>query len=157
MFFEFVAMNPEHAEHFRSGGRDANDQTPVPTISDGDGNPCRQCLRDIPKGRKMLVLAYRPFGNVHPYAETGPVFLCASPCESFGRQAAMPPVIASREAFILRGYDSREVIVGGTGRITPTADIPARLSNLFANKQVHSVHIRSASNNCYFCKVEMVD
>ncbi len=49
-------------------------------VSDGHGNPCRSCLADIRAGAAMLIVAARPFPALQPYAETGPIFLCAADC-----------------------------------------------------------------------------
>lgn len=37
---------------YQSGRPDTNGQVPGRQMSGGDGNPCRQCLQMIPKGRK---------------------------------------------------------------------------------------------------------
>ena len=76
----FSAIPSEIAHHYRSGGMDANGQVPERIVSDGAGNPCRHCLKMIPKGAGMLVLAHRPFPALQPYAEVGPIFLCADAC-----------------------------------------------------------------------------
>ena len=80
MNLSFHAMPTKHARALQNGGADANGQIPERAISDGDGNPCRHCLNDIPKGARMLIFAYRPFPAPQPYAEIGPVFLCADTC-----------------------------------------------------------------------------
>ena len=52
------------------GGPDAYGMPPERRISDGDGVPCRHCLRTVAAGKDYLVLAYRPFPEFQPYAET---------------------------------------------------------------------------------------
>ena len=47
----FVAMPTEEARTFQAGGADANGQTPDRHISDGDGMPCRHCLKNIGEHR----------------------------------------------------------------------------------------------------------
>ncbi len=54
---------------------------PERRTSNGVGVPCRHCLRNVEAGRDYLILAYRPFPALQPYAETGPIFLHAEPCE----------------------------------------------------------------------------
>ncbi len=71
---QFIAMPTEIARALQSGSLDANGQLCETHVSDGAGNPCRHCLKEIPEGAAMLVLAYRPFDQLPPYAETGPVF-----------------------------------------------------------------------------------
>lgn len=83
----FVAIPTEIARAYQAGGPDANGQRPEHKVSDGGGNPCRHCLRMIPEGAGMLVLAHRPFPAPQPYAEMGPIFLCAGPCAAGGGEA----------------------------------------------------------------------
>lgn len=70
----FVAIPTEVARAYQAGGLDANGQVPERKLSDGGGNPCRHCLKMIPEGAGMLVLAHRPFPAPQPYAEVGPIF-----------------------------------------------------------------------------------
>ena len=60
MKLNYVAMPVEEAERLRQGGRDAYGHRPERRISDGDGVPCRHCLRNVDEGQPYLVLAYRP-------------------------------------------------------------------------------------------------
>ncbi|MEZ5754860.1 MAG: DUF1203 domain-containing protein [Paracoccaceae bacterium] len=78
----FVPIPTEIARAYQADGLDSYGLLPERRVSDGGGNPCRHCLRMIPAGAGMLVLAHRPFGALQPYAETGPIFLCADPCEA---------------------------------------------------------------------------
>jgi hypothetical protein len=61
MPLRFSALPAGAVARIRAGGPDANGQPAERRISDGDGAPCRHCLQDIPEGREMLVLAWRPF------------------------------------------------------------------------------------------------
>ena len=136
----------------QSGGPDANDQTPERAISDGGGLPCRHCLQMIPKGAQMLILAHRPFPAPQPYAEVGPIFLCADACEA-GGGTALPEILASPD-YILRGYGADHRIVYGTGAVVRTGAILAEAEARFADPQVAYLHIRSARNNCYQVRVD---
>ena len=73
-------ISSDAVTHFRQQGRDANSQAPIELVSDGISNPCRHCLGLISKGDVMLLLAYRPFDELQPYAETGPIFLHKEGC-----------------------------------------------------------------------------
>jgi Protein of unknown function (DUF1203) len=148
----YVAIPTEVARHYQSGGADANGQVPERGVSDGDGNPCRHCLKMIPKGAGMLVLAHRPFPAPQPYAEVGPIFLCADLCEAGGGEAR-PEVLDSPD-YIVRGYGSDDRIVYGTGGVVATAAIPARAAALWDNPRVEYLHVRSARNNCYQCRID---
>jgi hypothetical protein len=148
----FVAIPTDVARHYQSGGLDANGQAPERVVAEGTGNPCRHCLKMVPKGAGMLVLAHRPFPAPQPYAELGPIFLCADPCEAGGGEA-LPEMLASPD-YIVRGYGADDRIVYGTGGVVPTGTIPARAGELFADGRVAYVHVRSARNNCYQVRIE---
>ena len=100
----------------------------------------------------MLVLAHRPFPAPQPYAEVGPIFLCADACEAGGGEA-LPEMLASPD-YIVRGYGADDRIVYGTGGVVATGAIPARAAALLADARVAYVHVRSARNNCYQLRID---
>lgn len=102
----FIAMPTADVRGFQAGASDAYGMAPERRISDGGGIPCRHCLDDVAEGEAYLILAHRPFPELQPYAETGPIFLHAAAAEILGRD------------------------------------------------DVAYVHVRSALNNCYTCRVE---
>lgn len=148
----FQAIPTDLARHYQALGLDANGQVPERQISDGGGNPCRHCLKLIPKGAGMLVLAHRPFPAPQPYAEVGPIFLCAAPCEA-GGGVAVPEALASAD-YVVRGYGADDRIVYGTGGVVATGAIAARAAALFADARVAYLHVRSARNTCYQCRID---
>lgn len=151
----FVPIPTDTVRAYQAGGVDSYGLLPERRVSDGGGNPCRHCLRMIPEGAGMLVLAHRPFGALQPYAETGPIFLCAERCEA-GGGAEVPEILASAD-YIVRGYAADERIVYGTGGVVPTGDLVARAEVLLADERVDFVHVRSARNNCFQVRVERAD
>ena len=150
----FVAMPAERAEALWAGGPDDYGLAPERRVSDGDGVPCRHCLRMVEAGQDYLVLAYRPFPHLQPYAETGPVFLHAEPCVRAPDGSDLPEILLDSPDYIVRGYDADDRIVYGTGAVTPTQEIPARAAALLALPAVRYVHVRSAKNNCFQCRIE---
>jgi hypothetical protein len=106
----------------------------------------------IPDGAGMLVLAHRPFGPLQPYAETGPIFLCAEDCAA-GGGGEVPEILVSPD-YIVRGYGADERIVYGTGGVVATGWIPGRAAELLADARVAFVHVRSARNNCFQLRIE---
>jgi hypothetical protein len=149
---QYVALPTEIARHYQAGGADANGQVPERVLAEGGGNPCRHCLRMVPEGAGMLILAHRPFPAPQPYAEQGPIFLCADACERGGGEE-MPEVLASPD-YIVRGYGQDDRIVYGTGGVVPTAAIAGRAAELLADPKVADVHVRSARNNCYQLRID---
>ncbi len=148
----FVAIPTDVARHYQAGGADANGQVPERQMSDGGGNPCRHCLKLIPAGEAMLVLAHRPFPKPQPYAEVGPIFLCAAACDRGGGEA-LPEILASTD-YIVRGYGNDDRIVYGTGGVVETGAVMARAEALLQEASVAYVHVRSARNNCYQCRID---
>ena len=148
----FVAIPTDVARHYQSGGLDANGQAPERVVAEGTGNPCRHCLKMVPEGAGMLILAHRPFPAPQPYAELGPIFLCADRCEAGGGEA-LPEILASPD-YIVRGYGADDRIVYGTGGVVATGAIPARAGELLSDPRVAYVHVRSARNNCYQVRID---
>lgn len=149
----FHPMPTEQATAYRTGAPDAHGLAPERHVSNGAGNPCRHCLAMIPQGAGMLVLAYRPFDTLHPYAEVGPVFLCADPCAAFDSDA-VPVIFAVSPDYLLKGHGPDGRIVYGTGMITPAADISARARAVLADPRVAFVDVRSARNNCWQARIQ---
>ena len=149
---QFVPIATEVVRAYQAQGLDSYGLLPERRVSDGGGNPCRHCLRMIPEGAGMLVLAHRPFGALQPYAETGPIFLCADACEA-GGGVEVPEILGSSD-YIVRGYGADERIVYGTGGVIATGQIVARAEELLGMPEVAFVHVRSARNNCFQVRIE---
>ncbi len=154
MTIRLVALPTERVRDLQAGAPDDYGLAPERRISDGDGTPCRHCLRHIAAGEAYLVLAYRPFPAAQPYAETGPIFLHAAPCGQADESEALPPIADGTPDYIVRGYGADDRIVYGTGAVTPTARITARAAELFSRPDVAYLHVRSARNNCYQFRIE---
>jgi hypothetical protein len=153
MPIQFKALPTEAVRALQQGGADAYGNIPERRMSDGDGVPCRHCLKNVASGKPYLVLAYRPFPALQPYAETGPIFLHAEECERAGEKEALPEMLESSD-YIVRGYGADDRIVYGTGGVTPTTGIADRAEALFERDDVAYIHVRSARNNCYQCRIE---
>jgi hypothetical protein len=150
----YVALPTNTARAYRNGAPDANGMAPECTVSDGGGNPCRHCLRFIPKGEDMLILAHRPFPAPQPYAESGPIFLCADDCPRW-ESDGIPPIFKRQgEERLVKGYSADDRIVYGLGKIVPVAEVPSRAGEVLADARVAYVHVRSATNNCFTCRID---
>ncbi len=151
MTIRFEAYDPAAVALWRGGGADANGMAPERALARGEGNPCRSCLGDIGEGAPMLILGARPFEGRHPYAETGPIFLHAEPCERWAG-AGVPPILATSPDYLVKGYGADERIVYGTGRIVPAGEIEAYCAELLDRDGIAFVDIRSARNNCFLTR-----
>jgi Protein of unknown function (DUF1203) len=149
----FLALPTAAVRGAQAGGLDANGQPPERRVSDGQGNPCRHCLAEIEAGAAMLVLAWRPFPRPQPYAELGPIFLHAEPCARW-QGHGVPAMFLGWDSLLIRGYGPDDRIVYGTGQIVPRRELGARIAALLDQPRVAYLHARSASNNCYQCRIE---
>ena len=152
MDIEFLALPTETVAQIRDLGRDAYHLPVERHVSGGDGYPCRHCLEETPLGQDYLVLAHKPFETTNPYAETGPIFLCAESCARAEPSDKTPAILRAPE-YLIRGYSADERIVYGTGKVVPTDQIAAYARALFEREDIAFVDIRSAANNCYQCRI----
>ncbi len=150
----FVALPSATVHALQAGASDANGQIPERRISNGAGVPCRHCLTQVASGEPYLVLAYRPFPSPQPYAELGPIFLHADACRRYAPEASVPPMFLAWPRLLIRGYGGDDRIVYGTGQIVSTGELAQAADALLARPDIAYVHARSASNNCYQCRIE---
>ena len=148
----FVALSPDTARALRHGP-DAYGNPPEHRVAAaGEVIPCRYSLTLLPPGAGYVVTAHRPFAGLNPYTETGPIFVGTGDAPRGGGTDL--PAFFTAPHYITRAYSRDERILYGTGAVTPTPQIIARCEELLADPETAFVHIRSASNNCFFCRVE---
>ncbi len=153
MAIVYEAIPTDVVRAIRAGGPDAyGNPAERGAVSDGDGIPCRHCLKDVPAGREYLILAHRPFGALQPYAETGPIFLCADDCAR-GGGAEVPAILTTSADYLLKGYHGDDRIFYGTGRVVPKDAAAGYAEELLADPGVAYVDVRSARNNCFQMRI----
>ena len=108
--------------------------------------PVRCCLRVARTGERALLVAYRPPGGRGPYAETGPVFVHAEPCEGYRGGQPWPADFADRRQ-VLRGYDRVGRIVDAV--LAEPNQGPATLATLFGDDRIVVVHSRNVLYGCF--------
>lgn len=145
-------ISTELVDRLQQGGPDANGQPPVVRKAQGGGNPCRHCLQLIEDGDDKLILSYRPFATVHPYAETGPIFLHGTTCTRYEGDR-LPPWFAYLQPAIIRGYDHEDWIRYDTGHVVPGPELTTTCERILNDSTVAYVHIRSKFN-CFQCRVD---
>ena len=153
MTIKFVGLDTNVVRALQAGGPDANGQAPELHVASGGGTPCRHCLDQVADGDSFLILSHRPFPEPQPYAEQGPIFLHVDPCQARIPNATTPAMLASPR-YLLRGYNSADRIVYGSGQIVETQNIAERATEMFGDDAICYIHVRSASNNCYQCRIE---
>lgn len=152
MTLKYLPYDAADVASLRADGPDAYGQPAERAISNGVGTPCRSCLKNVPEGAEMLIVAARPFAGLHPYAETGPIFLCADDCTPHAGDG-VPPILSTSPDYLVKAYDDRDRIIYGTGQITASDDIDAYSKTLLARDDVAFVDVRSARNNCFLTRI----
>jgi len=142
----------DEVNQIRRGGPDANGQPALLRVAEGLANPCRHCVGLIAQGDKKLVLAYRPFDTLQPYAETGPIFLHKDPCERYESEV-LPAWFDHLDPAIVRGYGEDHWIRYDTGDVVPGRELSAACRAILGDATVAYVHIRS-KYNCFQCRVD---
>lgn len=151
---KFTPIPTKDAKAWWDGGTDAYNQPLEIRTSDGLA-PCRHCLKNAESGKKVLLGAYKPFASTGHFAETGPIFLCAEPCDRFeGNSNDLPPVVAEREKFMIRGYSKEEAIDYTTGQIVRVDELQDVANKIFAKKDVEFIHLRSAAYTCFTTRID---
>ncbi len=150
MTIRCVALPTERVRELQAGAADDYGLRPERRISDGGGTPCRHCLHHVAAGDAYLVLAYRPFPVPQPYAETGPIFIHAAPCERAEEGADLPIADGTPELHRPRLRRRPHRLRHGAGR----RQLGGRAAELFGRAEVAYLHVRSARNNCYQFRIE---
>ena len=114
-------------------------------------------MQDVAAGERYLILAHRPFPEAQPYAELGPIFLHAEACERYAQGEEVPPVVVRSQRMLIRGYNAQNRIVYGTGQVVPVENIQVTAERLFERSEIAYIHVRSASNNCYSCRIDRIE
>ena len=142
----------DEVDHLREGGPDANGQPALRRVAEGLANPCRHCLELIAEGDGKLVLAYRPFEALQPYAETGPIFLHAERCTRYASDT-LPAWFVFLDPAIVRGYGDDHWIRYDTGQVVAGSEIATTCESILDDPTIAYVHVRS-KYNCFQCRVD---
>jgi Protein of unknown function (DUF1203) len=131
----------------RAAGVDEAGNKLTPQADPEGGDPLRCCLRETRPGEQVLLIAYTPPGTAGAYAERGPVFIHADPCEGYTTPDRYPPGLSHRQQ-VVRAYDQdgqiADGILAGDGE-----QALAVIQQLLARPDVALVHLRNVGYGCY--------
>ncbi len=112
--------------------------------------PCRVCLRISSEPEDLLLLSYQPLADTGPYAEVGPIFVHALPCEPYVDVAAFPADFTLRR-LVLRAYDHDGRIVDAA--VAEAGAAPEQAATFLSDDGVSEVHVRHESYTCFDFKI----
>jgi hypothetical protein len=143
----YVAIPTEVAQSARDRRRDAfGHELTVSTVI----APCRHCLRIPSQPQEMILLSYQVLPDTGPYAEVGPIFVHAEPCERYADALTFPEDFRSRQ-LVLRAYDRAGSIADAIVSDPGNAERDALA--FLKNRSVAEVHVRHVSYTCFDFKI----
>ena len=118
---------------------------------DGEGAPCRVCLRYGKSGERVILFSYRPFEAPSLYQEVGPVFVHAHACRPHEAESEFPEDFVNRP-LILRPYTAHHHIQSSQVIAAP-GEAQTVAARLLENPEIAYVHVRSVSRGCYMFRI----
>ena len=112
--------------------------------------PCRLCLRISKAPEDFILLSYQPLPDTGPYAEIGPIFIHADPCEPYADSQTFPQDFASRP-LVLRSYDRAGDIHDSL--VAEAGEGELRANELLDDPAATEVHVRHVSHTCFDFKI----
>ena len=89
----------------RSAAAGASDHAIISVTSPNQA-PCRHCLRWAQPGEQVVLFPYASIAPGRPYAESGPIFVHAVPCQRYQATDEFPAAFGQGRAF--RAYDRQQ-------------------------------------------------
>ena len=143
----FEAIPAATLHRIRAAGVDeAGNGLTVQVDAEG-GNPLRCCLRESAPGEQVLLIAYTPPGTRGAYAERGPVFIHAEPCDGYLTPDRYPPGLRHRQQ-VVRAYSKDGRIADGV-LVNDGQHAMTVIGDLLARPDVAVVHLRNVGYGCY--------
>jgi hypothetical protein len=150
MTFRAVAVDGDFARDVRRSRRDAFGGE-AELWRAADRYPCRHCLDEARMDSDVLLLSYKPLEFETPYAERGPIFLCAEACPAYSAPNAVPEIVATRRVN-LRAYDSSGKMLYRHSRLAEGSEVQLQIEEILADETVREIHAHTALHGCYLCK-----
>jgi hypothetical protein len=145
LIFEPIRLG--ELREIRAAGMDEAGNRLTPQADTEGGNPLRCCLRETRPGEGVLLIAYTPPGTRGPYAERGPLFIHAGPCEGYLSPRLYPPELSHRQQ-VVRAYDRdgriADGVLAGNGDHAVTV-----IREMLGRPHVALVHVRNVGYGCY--------
>ena len=142
----FEAIPAAELAEIRAAGRDEAGNS-LTVQADNGGSPVRCCLRETRPGERVMLIACTPPGTAGAYAERGPVFVHADPCEGYPTPRRYPPGLRHRMQ-VVRAYDRQGRIADGV-LAADGLQAEAVIAEMLARPDAGLVHLRNVGYGCY--------
>lgn len=142
------AINPDRLDAIRAGQHDERGNALTAFAAEG-WEPLRCCLAFPEPGDRISLIAYTPFGQSSPWAETGPVYIHPDPCTGYRKPGQLPDRMRTGPK-ILRTYRADATL--DYDHITPVpdgVDLEPMIRELLALDEVATVHVRAVLSQCF--------
>ena len=148
--FRVVPLETALAERIRQTMVDDFGNKLAPEES--EGGPCRHCLKRAKPGESLILFSHRPFTQLSPYSEVGPVYVHAEACERYEATDIFPPEFKAGRTMTIRAYDVNEHIVDA--KLATETEVEGVIEELFGDPAVAFIHARFSAYGCYACRIE---
>ena len=114
--------------------------------------PCRHCLKLIrPAEEELILFTYDAFHGQGVPPSPGPVYIHAAACAPFPGDGQIPSDYHG-QPLTLEAFGENRKRMGE--RLLEETDGEAALEELFRDREVRYVHVRSTTAGCYLFRVE---
>lgn len=148
--FRIVPLSTEIADAARRAADGGASDHAVIAADSVTGYPCRHCLRWALPGERMILFPFAAIPAGRPYAESGPIFVHAKPCQSYSKTREYPEPF--RNGRVLRAYNSKQNMIDA--EVVNGNEPEAIIEKFLQNPETAFVHVRSVSHGCYTMQVE---
>ncbi|HST84443.1 MAG TPA: DUF1203 domain-containing protein [Kineosporiaceae bacterium] len=153
--FAVSAIPPSHLRRIRAAEHDDfGNPVEVFVAQEAGETPLRCCLREAGVGESVALIAHQPSDRGGPYAEVGPVFIHAEPCDGYQSANTYPEGFRRRRQ-LFRAYDvdGRQV---HNQIVESTDDVSSVIAELFERPDVAFIHSRNVLAGCYMFAIHRV-
>jgi len=144
-----VPLPTDIAEKARRTAESGAADHAVIKVDSPTGYPCRHCLRWAKPGEHVILFPYTSIPTGHPYAETGPIFVHARPCERYRATGEYPADF--RNGRVFRAYDSNYNMIDA--EVANENDPEAVIEKQLQNSKTEFVDARSVTHGCFMFRI----
>ena len=98
----------------------------------------------------MVLFPFMAIASGRPYAESGPIFVHAEPCQRYAATDEYPQDF--QEGRVIRAYNSNHEIIAA--EVPDRAGPEAVIARFLEKPETAFVHVRSLTRGCYTMEIQ---